>query len=138
LIDVFTAVMRLSGSGKSTPQHYAATTGSVAALAVALALLGLGWNLGLVSGTAMITDALPLNTRARTQGTVDLCVALAGAGGGIASGMILAATNLLSAPIAETVFEAKVGGHIYDRGVDGDEGWPLYLNRYAALFTTQD
>ncbi|MBQ0897103.1 hypothetical protein KBX37_29140 [Micromonospora sp. U56] len=44
-------------------------------------------------GTAMITDALPLNTRARTQGTVDLCVALAGAGGGIASGMILSATS---------------------------------------------
>ncbi|MEU7175793.1 MULTISPECIES: SRPBCC family protein [Micromonospora] len=119
--------------------------------------------------------------------------------------------NLLSSPIAETVFEAKVGGHIYDRAEDGsecawarilvfeppdrlvfswdispawqleqdlenasevevrfvaetpgrtrvelehrnldrhgpgwesvrdgvghDEGWPLYLNRYAALFT---
>jgi uncharacterized protein YndB with AHSA1/START domain len=29
--------------------------------------------------------------------------------------------NLLRAPIAETVFEPKVGGHIYDRGVDGTE-----------------
>ena len=29
--------------------------------------------------------------------------------------------NLLQAPIAETVFEPKVGGHIYDRGVDGTE-----------------
>jgi uncharacterized protein YndB with AHSA1/START domain len=29
--------------------------------------------------------------------------------------------NLLSAPIAETVFEPKVGGHIYDRAVDGSE-----------------
>ncbi len=27
--------------------------------------------------------------------------------------------NLLVVPIAETVFEARVGGHIYDRGVDG-------------------
>jgi uncharacterized protein YndB with AHSA1/START domain len=27
--------------------------------------------------------------------------------------------NLLSVPIAETVFEARAGGHIYDRGVDG-------------------
>jgi uncharacterized protein YndB with AHSA1/START domain len=27
--------------------------------------------------------------------------------------------NLLSVPIAETVFEPKVGGHIYDRGEDG-------------------
>jgi uncharacterized protein YndB with AHSA1/START domain len=29
--------------------------------------------------------------------------------------------NLLGVPIAETVFEARVGGHIYDRGVDGGE-----------------
>jgi uncharacterized protein YndB with AHSA1/START domain len=29
--------------------------------------------------------------------------------------------NLLAAPIAETVFEPKVGGHIVDRGVDGSE-----------------
>ncbi|GLW33577.1 MFS transporter [Actinoplanes regularis] len=70
-----------------------APTDSVTALALALALLGLGWNLGLVSGTAMVTDALPVQTRARTQGVVDLCVALAGAGGGIASGMILSATS---------------------------------------------
>jgi uncharacterized protein YndB with AHSA1/START domain len=29
--------------------------------------------------------------------------------------------NLLAVPIAETVFETKVGGSIYDRGVDGTE-----------------
>jgi uncharacterized protein YndB with AHSA1/START domain len=29
--------------------------------------------------------------------------------------------NLLGSPIAETVFEARVGGHIYDRAVDGSE-----------------
>ena len=29
--------------------------------------------------------------------------------------------NLLAAPIAETVFEPRVGGHIYDRAVDGSE-----------------
>lgn len=29
--------------------------------------------------------------------------------------------NLLSAPIAETVLEPRVGGHIYDRAVDGTE-----------------
>ncbi|MGH9056247.1 MAG: SRPBCC family protein [Acidimicrobiales bacterium] len=29
--------------------------------------------------------------------------------------------NLLGVPIAETVFERRVGGHIYDRAVDGSE-----------------
>ena len=29
--------------------------------------------------------------------------------------------NLLTAPIAETVFEPRVGGHIYDRATDGTE-----------------
>jgi hypothetical protein len=27
--------------------------------------------------------------------------------------------NLLATPIAETVFEPREGGHIYDRGIDG-------------------
>jgi uncharacterized protein YndB with AHSA1/START domain len=29
--------------------------------------------------------------------------------------------NLLSSPITETVFESRVGGHIYDRAEDGSE-----------------
>lgn len=29
--------------------------------------------------------------------------------------------NLLGSPLAETVFEPRVGGHIYDRAVDGSE-----------------
>jgi len=29
--------------------------------------------------------------------------------------------NLLAVPIAETIFEARAGGHIYDVGVDGSE-----------------
>jgi uncharacterized protein YndB with AHSA1/START domain len=29
--------------------------------------------------------------------------------------------NMLDVDIAETVFETRVGGHIYDRGVDGSE-----------------
>ena len=62
---------------------------SVPLLSLALILLGVGWNLGLVAGTAMITDAVPVERRARVQGNVDLCIALAGAGGGMASGLVM-------------------------------------------------
>src|SRR5438876_12096573 len=29
--------------------------------------------------------------------------------------------NMLSVDIAETIFEPRVGGHVYDRGMDGSE-----------------
>jgi MFS family permease len=66
---------------------------SMGLLAVALGLLGLGWNFGLVGGTALVTDAVPLAERARTQGTVDLAVALSGATGGMASGLVVASAS---------------------------------------------
>ena len=62
---------------------------SVVLLALALALLGLGWNFGLVSGTAIVTDAVPLETRARTQGLVDVSIAIAGTGAGLMSGVVV-------------------------------------------------
>jgi uncharacterized protein YndB with AHSA1/START domain len=47
--------------------------------------------------------------------------------------------NLLDVPIAETVFEPRVGGHIYDRGVDGSEcRWArilAYEPPHRVLFT---
>lgn len=59
-------------------------------LIVALALLGLGWNFGLISGTALIVDSTDLSSRAKMQGTIDVSIALAGASGGALSGMVVA------------------------------------------------
>jgi len=73
---------------------------SVATLVLALVLLGVGWNLGLVSGTTLVTNAAPLETRARTQGVVDLGIALAGAGAGLSSGLIIAASSFGTLTIA--------------------------------------
>ncbi|MEU7484295.1 MFS transporter [Streptomyces sp. NPDC042319] len=64
---------------------------SVPALATALVLLGIGWNFGLISGTALVTDALPAVTRARTQGVLDVGIAVAGATGGMSSGLVVVA-----------------------------------------------
>ena len=41
----------------------------------------------------MLSNALPLATRAKTQGAVDLWIAVAGAGGGMASGIVVASTS---------------------------------------------
>jgi len=59
-------------------------------LIVALSLLGLGWNFGLTSGTAQIVDSTVPSTRAKTQVKIDVLVTLAGASGGVLSGMVLA------------------------------------------------
>jgi MFS family permease len=66
---------------------------SMALLTVGLVLLGLGWNFGLISGTALIVDSTPVATRARTQGTVDVLIAISGAGGGALSGMVVDASS---------------------------------------------
>lgn len=67
-----------------------APTHSLPLLIVALALLGLGWNFGVIAGTALVVDATPPERRGKTQGSIDVLVALAGAGGGAASGIVMA------------------------------------------------
>jgi len=66
---------------------------SVLSSVVALVLLGLGWNLGLIAGTAMVVDATTPADRGRTQGRVDVLVALSGAGGAAVSGAVVAASS---------------------------------------------
>ena len=62
-------------------------------MTVALILLGLGWNFGLISGTALIVDSTEPEIRAKTQGTIDVFIALGGAAGGSMSGMVVAGSS---------------------------------------------
>lgn len=73
---------------------------SMVLLMLALALLGLGWNFGLISGTAAIVDGTPPQVRAKTQGTVDVLIALAGASGGALSGMVVAQSSYATLSLA--------------------------------------
>ena len=66
---------------------------SVLILTIALILLGVGWNFGLISGTAMIIDATSPAKRAKVQGTVDVLIALSGAAGGALSGLVVAGSS---------------------------------------------
>ncbi|HIW11963.1 MAG TPA: MFS transporter [Candidatus Salinicoccus stercoripullorum] len=67
---------------------------------LALVLLGLGWNFGLISGTALIVDSAAPEERAKIQGTVDVFIALGGATGGAMSGMVVAGTSFEMLSIA--------------------------------------
>lgn len=62
---------------------------SLPLLILALVLLGLGWNFGLVAGTALVVDATVPQNRPRTQGNIDVLIALSGAGGGAMSGVVM-------------------------------------------------
>jgi len=86
----FVAAVSLLAAGllAATPAHFAPTS-QVALLAVALALLGFGWNLGLLAGTTVITNSVPIATRAATQGKVDVVISVTGAAGGLSSGLVV-------------------------------------------------
>lgn len=73
---------------------------SLALLILALALLGLGWNFGLIAGTALIVDGTAVSERAHVQGSVDVLIALAGAGAGVASGVVASATSFGTLAVA--------------------------------------
>ena len=73
-------------------------------LIVALSLLGLGWNFGLISGTAMLVDSTPPETRAATQGSIDVLIQLGGATGGAMSGLVIAGTSYATLSLAGGLF----------------------------------
>jgi predicted MFS family arabinose efflux permease len=60
-------------------------------LAVALFLLGLGWNFCYVGGSSLLSDHLMPAEKARAQGFNDLLIGLASAVGSLRSGFIFAA-----------------------------------------------
>jgi MFS family permease len=62
-------------------------------LAVALFLLGLGWNFCYVAGSSLLADQLSPSERARTQGFNDLLLGLTSALGSLGSGVVFAAVG---------------------------------------------
>ncbi|WP_307311640.1 MFS transporter [Neobacillus driksii] len=92
--------------------------GSMVLMVIALSLLGLGWNIGLISGTALIVDSTKTSTRAKTQGSVDVLVALSGAAGGAMSGIIVASSSYLILSIAGGILSLLlIPVVIWSRGV---------------------
>ena len=55
---------------------------------VGLFLLGLGWNVGLIGGTTLLTASVPQHARVEAQGTGDLTLSLCGAVAAFGSGFV--------------------------------------------------
>jgi len=66
---------------------------SVLPLSIALFLLGVGWNLCYVSGSALLSDQLSPGERAKTQGANDFLLGLATAAASFGSGLMFATTS---------------------------------------------
>ena len=73
---------------------------------VGLFLLGLGWNIGLISGTTLFSSSIRAEHRVEAQGSGDLVVSMCGALGAISSGLIKEAAGFHTLANAATVFAA--------------------------------
>lgn len=58
-----------------------------------LLLIGLGWSFAMISGSSLLTGAFPAEERAAVQGAADFTMTTAGAGAGLASGVIVEASS---------------------------------------------
>jgi MFS family permease len=65
--------------------------GNTSVLAIVLFLLGLGWNFGFVSGSALLTESVPEHARIKIQGFADALVWTSAALSGVTSGLLLSA-----------------------------------------------
>jgi MFS family permease len=63
------------------------------AMTIGLILLGLGWSASVVSGSALIAEAVSVTDRAALQGFSDLSMNAAGAVGGASAGLVLSAVG---------------------------------------------
>ena len=102
------------------------TTASVVAgyvpwlIFVGLFLLGVGWNIGLIAGSALLTNAVPANSRVEVQGTADLTMSFCGGLAAFGSGFVKqawgfhlladAATLLAGALLVVAYVQLRVSG----------------------------
>jgi MFS family permease len=74
-----------------------------AAMAAMLALLGLGWNAGVVGGSTMLAASVPAALRPRTEGIGEVAMGLAAGAGAPAAGLIVAFGDFTALALAGAV-----------------------------------
>jgi len=75
---------------------------------IGLFLLGLGWNLGLIGGTTLLTASVPDSARVEAQGTGDLTLSLCGAVAAFGSGFVKEAAGFHILANAATALAAAI------------------------------
>ena len=91
-----------------------------ALLGVALMVLGLGWSATMVAGSTLLTESVPSELRASSQGLSDLIMGLAGASAGALSGVVVFVwgyatlallTALMTAPLVVLTYRSAPSRH---------------------------
>jgi len=80
-----------------------AAADDAAELGFGLFLLGLGWSMTMVSGSALLAESLPVDDRPSVQGTSDLFMNGAGALGGALAGVVLALSGYVAVCAVATI-----------------------------------
>ena len=101
---------------------------NVLALAVALFVLGLGWNFCFVAGSTLLSGELHSAERGRVQGVNDMLVALASATGSLATGVIFAMRGMVgigAVGLALTLIFAVIAAWLVRRRQHDGSGWTI-------------
>ena len=105
------AVVGATAAGHTATGHAAAghpAGHAVLQVTCGLALLGTGWSAVLVSGSALLVDAVPPAERPRVQGRADALMNLGGAAGGVVAGALVGAASYPTLCAAATALPALV------------------------------
>lgn len=81
---------------------------STVAVAVGLVLLGMGWSAATISGSTLLAESVPQESRVLVQGVSDMLMGAAGAVGGATSGLILSWAGYLGLNMAGGLVGAAV------------------------------
>ncbi|RAX45432.1 MFS transporter [Arthrobacter sp. AQ5-06] len=81
---------------------------STVAVAVGLVLLGMGWSAATISGSTLLAESVPQESRVVVQGVSDMLMGAAGAVGGAISGLILSWAGYLGLNMAGGLVGAAV------------------------------
>ncbi|MEO3857398.1 MFS transporter [Acrocarpospora sp. B8E8] len=75
-------------------------------ISAGLFVLGLGWSCGLVAGSALLTESVPLDRRPAVQGLSDLTMNVCGATGALLAGAVVGTTSFATLTTAVAVMVA--------------------------------